>query len=250
MLRYQFTQHLDSPERTVAHGKIIREKLFLRNIYQQWYSYFLTEADSVPQNKHLVEIGSGGGFLKETLPRVICTDILDLPGLDLQCSALDFPFENNSAGAVFMIDTFHHIPDSALFLAEAVRILAKGGKLIMIEPANTFWGRPIYRNFHHEPFNTKADWTIPATGPMSGANQALPWIVFIRDRQVFEKQFPELEIRQIKYLNPFLYLLSGGVSRKQLVPDFTFPFFNYLDRNLPRYIPGFSMFMMIKLIKR
>jgi hypothetical protein len=117
----------------------------------------------------------------------------------------------------------------------------------MIEPANSIWGRFIYKNFHHEPFNPEGDWTIPIAGPLSGANGALPWIVFIRDNQIFRKKFPDLKIESIEYLNPFTYLLSGGVSRKQLLPDFTYNTVRILDKILPKVSSQLSMFMVIKI---
>jgi SAM-dependent methyltransferase len=158
------------------------------------------------------------------------------------------PFENKSVGGIFGVNTFHHIGDAAQFLSEVSRVLAKNGKLIMIEPANSSWGRFIYKNFHHEPFDMKGSWTIPDARPLSGGNQALPWIVFERDQAVFRERFPNLKIEKITYRNPLLYLLSGGVSYKQLLPDFMFPVINFLDRVLPGISKQVSMFEMIRII--
>jgi len=246
MRKYKIEHSLDSPERSMLHGELIKRKLFLRKLYQEWYAIFTSEINRLPEGL-LVELGSGGGFLKEVEPRIICTDIIDLPTNDLTFSALNMPFDDQSVAGLFMIDTMHHIPDSKKFLTEASRILKKGGKLVMIEPANTIWGRFIYRNFHHEPFIPEGSWTIPSTGPLSGANGALPWIVFIRDREIFAKKFPGLKIESIAYLNPFTYLFSGGVSRAQLLPDFAYPIVKYFDRWLPRISKHFSMFMVLKI---
>ena len=119
----------------------------------------------------------------------------------------------------------------------------------MIEPANTLWGRFIYRNFHHEPFDVNGDWTIPQKGPLSGANGALPWIVFERDRAVFDQKFPHLKVEQINYRNPFLYLVSGGVSFRQLLPDFMFGIVRIVDGWLPRIWKQISMFQLIRVVK-
>ncbi len=149
-----------------------------------------------------------------------------------------------------MIDTMHHIPDAGVFLSEAMRVLDDHGKIIMIEPVNSRWGRFIYQNFHHEPFNPEGDWTIPATGPLSSANGALPWIVFERDRNTFEQKFPQLHIEKIEYRNPLMYLLSGGVSYRQLLPDFMYGIVNFADKVLPRLSRQLSMFQLIKIEKR
>ena len=61
----------------------------------------------------------------------------------------------------------------------------------------TRWSRWIYGRFHHEPFDPqRADWEFPLSGPLSGANGALPWIIFQRDREQFEREWaPELHVR-------------------------------------------------------
>jgi len=247
-LKYESGFALDSPERTLYHREIILSKKFLRKLYEQWYAEFITEIKNLPNDTY-IELGSGGGFLKELEPRVICTDILELPTNDLTFSALDMPFEDNSVGGIFMVDTMHHIPDMEKFLNEVKRVLALNGKMIMIEPVNSLWGRFIYKNFHHEPFDTKGDWTIPSTGPLSGANQALPWIVFERDNAKFKEKFPNFKIEIIQYRNPLLYLVSGGVSYRQLLPDFMYPFVNMMDSVLPKISRQLSMFQLIKITK-
>lgn len=246
MRKYDIKYTLDSPERSVIHGEIIKNKIFLRKLYEEWYSIFSKEINNLPEGL-LVELGSGGGFLKEIEPSVICTDIIDLPTNDMTFSALEMPFKDNTVGGIFMIDTMHHIPDSEHFLKEASRVLIKGGKMIMIEPANSLWGRFIYKNFHHEPFNPKGDWTIPSKGPLSGANGALPWIVFMRDHEMFRNKFPQLKIESCQYINPLTYLFSGGVSRSQLLPDFTYSAIKLLDSMLPKVSKQLSMFMVLKI---
>lgn len=247
-LKYQIDLPLDSPERSVLHGNLIKSKKFLRKLYEQWYSEYLNEIASLPQGL-LLELGSGGGFLKELEPRVICSDVIKLPSNDMTFSALEMPFEDQSVASIFMTDTMHHIPDSEKFLGEVNRVLVNNGKLILIEPANSFWGRFIFKNFHHEPFEPGASWTIPSSGPLSGANGALPWIVFVRDLLIFQQKFPDLKIEVIEYRNPLLYLLSGGVSYRQLLPDFAFGFVNLLDKILPKISRHFSMFMLVKITR-
>ena len=245
-IKYDIKSPLDSPERTLLHKKIIAKKFFLRKLYEQWYSKFSNEIKNLSEG-HLVELGSGGGFLKELEPNVICSDIISLPSNDLTFSALNMPFEKNSISGIFMIDTFHHIPNSELFLMEANRVMKRQGKIIMIEPANSIWGRFIYKNFHHEPFDTKGSWDIPLEGPLTGANGALPWIIFVRDRTLFHEKFPNMIIESIEYHNPLLYLISGGVSYRQLMPDFSYSVINLLDRMLPKVSKQLSMFMTITI---
>jgi SAM-dependent methyltransferase len=246
--KYNLPFDLDSPERTIEHQKIIKEKYFLRKLYEEWYNVFTGVQTQLPVGK-MIELGSGGGFLKEFMPSVLCTDILELPTNDLTFSALDMPFEDNELSAIFMIDTFHHIPDSTLFLSEAKRVLKKDGMIVMIEPANSLWGRFIYKNFHHEPFDPDGNWRIPDSVPLSGANGALPWIVFERDFEKLKVDFNCLKLEEIRYHTPLMYLLSGGVSFKQVFPNFFYPFFRTIDKILPAISRQLSMFVTIKIKK-
>lgn len=159
------------------------------------------------------------------------------------------PFKNNSVSGIFMLNVFHHIKDTYLFLKEVTRCLKSEGRVVMIEPANTGWGRFIYTHFHHEPFDPKGDWRLTKEGPLSSANGALPWIVFHRDRGKFVENFPQLTLKATFCHTPFLYLLSGGVSKKQLVPSGSYKFFKGCESLLRPLSPGLSMFMTVELEK-
>jgi hypothetical protein len=68
---------------------------------------------------------------------------------------------------------------------------------------------------------------------MQGANQALSYIVFFRDRARFESELPELEITQSFPLGNYLrYLLSGGLNFRQLVPSGSEGALRALERSL------------------
>lgn len=239
---------LDDPRRTLAHKQIILDKPFLKRLYVEWYNNIKKQ---LPANaKKVVELGSGGGFLKDIIPVVITSDVLELPDNDMVLDGLNMPFENNSIDAFVMVDVFHHVPDSARFLSEMQRTLKPGGRIIMSEPCNSVWGRFIYQNFHHETFNPKGDWTIPGSGPMSDANGALPYIVFERDYVRFCADFPELKLLKNHKHTPLRYLLSGGVSMRQLVPNFMFGALLFLENLLSPLRSWFSMFQLIVIEKK
>lgn len=248
LLRYKQTYDLDDPRATLAHREIILRKPFLKKLYEDWYSAFSKLAGLFPGGK-FIEIGSGGGFLKDVFPEVITSDILPLECCEQVFSAEKMPFGDASVQGIVMLNVFHHIPHPYLFLGEAQRILSKGGKIIMTEPANSAFGRFIYRNFHHEPFEPAGGWEIQSSGPLSGSNQALPYIYFERDREKFEKQFPLLKINRVKYHTPLRYLVSGGVSMKALVPSWSFGFFTGLERLFSPLSRTFGMFATIELEK-
>ncbi|MBN2270738.1 MAG: class I SAM-dependent methyltransferase [Sedimentisphaerales bacterium] len=240
--------NLDDPAVTLLHGEIIQRKGLLKNTYIDFYKEFL-KAVPEPQGKILVELGSGGGFIKEVIGNVTTSDILDLPNVDKVFSAVEMPFDRDSVDAFFMIDVLHHIAHPRAFFREALRCLKAGGKVVMIEPANTPWSRFIYRNFHHEAFDAKSSWELGKGGPVSHGNGALPWIIFRRDRKVFEDEFPCLRIVRIRNHTPLRYLLSGGLTLRQLLPSFTYPVVKAIEYALTPLRDVLGMFQTIEVEK-
>jgi len=241
---------LDDPAATLLHAEIIQKKPFLRRLYLDFYKQF-EKVVSPPEEKVLVELGSGAGFIKEVIGSVITSDILELPNVDKVLSALEMPFEKESVDAFFMFDVLHHIAEPRAFFREVLRCLRIGGKVIMIEPANTLWSRFVYKNFHHELFDTQAGWELSSrkAGPLSGGNGALPWIIFSRDRKTFESEFSSLKIVRMRNHTPLRYLLSGGLTLRQLVPSFTYPVIKAIEYTLLPVNDLLGMFQTIELEK-
>jgi SAM-dependent methyltransferase len=235
---------IDAPETSHLRKRIIKEKRFLRKIYKEWYG-FLVEA--IPTGEgDVLELGSGGGFFKEFVPDLITSDVFALPEVDMVADATDLPFADGALRAITMTNVLHHLAQPRRFLLEAARCIRPGGVIAMIEPWHTAWSRFIYKRFHHEPFEpAAASWEFPASGPLSGANGALPWMLFERDRPQFEREFPQWRIETLKPTMPFRYLLSGGVSLRCLVPSFTYRFWRWMENRLP--MRAFAMFARIVL---
>lgn len=53
---------------------------------------------------------------------------------------------------------------------------------------------------------------------MLDSNQALSWIVFVRDGAGFAERYPGLRVERLRYLPWLSYLLSGGVNLRSFVP--------------------------------
>ena len=206
---------VDDPRTTLLRRSIIQDKPFLRALYTEWYERIV---GVLPNKNTVLELGSGAGFLQQFLPEVITSEVFETPGVRLIADACNLPLPNQSLDAIVMTDVFHHIPDVGSFLLEAARCIRPGGKIVMIEPWRNPWSEWVYTHLHSEPFSPDSDWKIPNYGPLSGANGALPWIVFQRDRALFEAQYPQWLIKNIEPMMPFSYLLSGGVSMRSLMP--------------------------------
>lgn len=247
--KYTIPYSLDDPRTTLAHRDIILQKPFLKRLYLDWYKVFIERSQGIRNGRYL-EIGSGGGFLKEVFPEVITSDILSLPNVDQVFSAEQLPFKDNELASIVMLNVFHHIPKPHLFLKEAQRTLVSGGKVIMIEPANSALGRFIYKRFHHEPFDEKGGMEIEPGNPLSNSNQALPYIYFEREAAFFQKNYPLLKINRIVYHSPFSYVISGGVSRSAMLPYFAYPLVKGLEWLLSPFSKQLGLFCTIELEKK
>ena len=240
---------LDDPATTKLRRCIISSKPFLAAIYREWYSILAAE---LPHGRGaVVELGSGAGYCDRYIPGVITSDVFSYRTVQLVADAQEMPFHNGSLRAIVFTDVMHHIPDVRRFFAEASRCLRPGGRILMIEPWVTPWSRFIYERFHHEPFLPDADsWSFPSTGPLSGANGAIPWIVFERDRHRFESEFPQLVIEQTRPFLPFRYLISGGIAMRSLMPGFTHTLWVYLERLLEPRMSSLAMFAFVSVGRR
>lgn len=240
---------LDDPATAVLHARIIQKKPLLRALYLDFYSAFKRVMDAFGPGTY-VELGSGGGFLKDVLPEVITSDVRALPTVDQCFDAEAMPFDAGSVDGFFMLNVFHHFTRPGNVLREFSRTLRPGRSVVMIEPANTLWARWVYRRFHHEPFDLAGGWGFVSSGPLSGANGALPWIVFVRDRVRFEREFPLLRVRRVVCHTPLRYLASGGVSFRQLAPSWSGGILKAVEWALSPLDETLGMFMTIELARR
>jgi SAM-dependent methyltransferase len=251
LLEHPATRSLDinDPRTTDLRRDIIHSNRFLWRIYDEWYRMI---AGCVPEGPGRVfELGSGAGFLKQYIPDLITSEVFACSDIQLVLDAREIPFSSGSLKAIAMVDVLHHVPEPGLFLLEAQRCLRPGGRIVMIEPWVSTWSRVIYTHLHHEPFEPDAPhWTFPESGPLSGANGALPWIIFQRDRRQFETEFSSLEIESVKPFMPFRYLVSGGVSMRQLIPEATFTPWRKLESWLGAWPQHWSMFAFIQIKRR
>jgi SAM-dependent methyltransferase len=239
---------LDDPKATVVRRQILREKAFLRKLYGEWYRWIVTALPDQPGP--VLELGAGAGFLNEYIPGLISSDLLHLPDLSLVLDAHCIPFRDGALRAIVMIDVLHHLPLPRSFFSEARRCVKGGGAVIMIEPWVTPWSTLIYGRLHHEPFQPRAEqWEFPSSGPLSGANGALPWIIFQRDLALFRREFPEWRVKSVDFDMPFSYLLSGGVSMRSLAPGSLFGLVRKLEKALDPWMDHLAMFSRVVLEK-
>jgi len=243
---------LDSPDITALHARIIKSNAFLRLWYRRQYEKYGELSGGCIQGTH-IEIGSGGGFLREICPGVKTSSLLKedvqkgYAGFILDAARMDLA--DNSVDSFFLLNVLHHLPDPESFFSEAFRTIKKGGFVFCVEPANTLCGRLLYKSFHHENFDEKTpDWRMEMSGHLSGANQALAHIIFERDIAVFKSKFPGFSV-QLRGKHTFLsYLVSGGLTYKPFLPAALAPVISKTDDILSPLMPllGLHMDVLIK----
>jgi SAM-dependent methyltransferase len=241
---------LDSAEATAVHARLIREKPFLRRLYLHYYDHYEAAIARAAPGGIVLEVGAGAGFYQEVRPAVISLDLRPGANVDLLGSALDLPLRAESTRAILLLNVLHHLPDAAAFFRECERVLKPGGRVCLIEPYAGPLSRRIIRPLHHEPWDETGGWTMSASGPLTAANMALPWIIFKRDRARYDAEFPHLPVDRCCLHTIVLYLLSGGVSMKSLAPGSLFKPALALERLLAPAGRYLASMMTIELVKR
>jgi len=239
---------LNDPSTTMIRREIIDENPFLQKIYREWYEKLKTPLPKKPGR--VLELGSGAGFLADHVPDIITSEVFYLPFVNIILEGQKLPFVSSSLRGILMSNVLHHIPDPRGFFHEAARCVRPGGVISMIEPWVSGWSRIIYTRLHHEPFQPDSlEWEFPAIGPLSGANGALPWILFKRDLQLFKQEFPEWNVNSIIPFMPFRYLISGGVSMQPILPGWSHFFWKWLESGLSPWMDFWAMFAQITLTR-
>jgi methyltransferase family protein len=245
---------VDSFERITIHREILARKRMIREVFFDLYAkqaeldrrYFDGEAGL------RVEIGAGSSMLKSVIPDVESTDIVYSPTLDCVADAMNLPYRDNSLRAIFGIHCFHHLDDPFKFLSELDRVCRPGGGAVLVEPyfgpVSSFIHKRLYPT---EFFDKSGPLVRPPAGPMSGANQALSYIVFVRERQAFERSFPRLQVVHMEPLPNYIrYFVSGGINFRQLLPDATIPLLKAAESTLSFLSPLLAIHHVLVLRKK
>lgn len=245
---------IDSKGAVNIHRDIIRANPLLVKHYEFIYRYFKKIDDSLPQvGLPALEIGSGGGFLKEILPRVITSDVVLSEGIDRVENACQLTFDDKSLKAIYANGVLHHLKDPGACLEEAQRVLVPGGVFVCNEPSSSLFGYFMNKYFHNEPTDKYIkDWQIPQTANdarLTAANMAIAYIIFKRDRAKFSQKFPNLRISSIIYHDFLRYSLSGGLSYRPFVPRFLFGAVNFFEKILRPFMSVLGNNMIVTVEK-
>lgn len=239
---------LDDPARGAELQQTIRDKAALRSWYEDVYRRYCDCLGRCPQTGIALEIGSGGGFANERIPGIVTSDILPYRNVSQVLDAATLPFADGSLRFIGMLNVFHHLPRPEEFLNEAARCLMAGGRMLIVDQHRGWISRFVLKYLHHEPFRPDArEWPFSSEGPLSGANGALAWIVFNRDRARFEREYPSLRIVSVTPHSALVYWLAGGLKPWSLLGGRSYRVAASLDHALCRLAPDLGSFVDIEV---
>jgi SAM-dependent methyltransferase len=194
-------------------------KAVLRLVYDDMFQRIADCAIDGPT----LELGGGVGNLKAKIPSLISSDIQFAPWLDLVIDAQQLPFARGSLANIVMLDVLHHVEFCSLLFREASRVLRPGGRMVLVEPGITFGSTLFYRLLHHEPVVMNVDPLQEGTPDRKRdpyhSNQAVPTLLATRYREQFHQKFPDLRIRETRWLSFVAYPFSGGFKPWSLIGE-------------------------------
>jgi hypothetical protein len=207
----------------------------------------------------VLEVGSGTSPLKQFLPNVVTSDVLDLDYLDLvfDCHEIDKfdAIRDESIDVITVTNVLHHLNSPIAFLNRAANKLKLGGQVIATEPFFSFLSTPIFQYLHHEPvdFEISEPELKNVQGPLASANIALPWLIFFRRRDWADDLSENYDVANasVRFFSAVSYMATGGISHKLPVPTWLYRAFFPVDLFLSRCFPGLcASFFTIVLSRR
>ena len=200
----------DDIEWIAEHHRVWQHKESLRRYYQR---EIFARIDSRLAHGRTLELGAGPGFYAVDRPEIVTLDMACGPATRVVADAHALPFPSASFANVVGIDTLHHVARPGRVLAECARVLAPGGRIVLVEPWTGPVGWLVYRYAHHEECESVDDpWAWAAADgkdPMIG-NAIIPKAVLVDNGTQLANHAADLEVAHVEPFGALSYLITGG----------------------------------------
>jgi SAM-dependent methyltransferase len=232
----------------LEHERAWNDRPLLRKIYRDWFTLLASRLADVPGTT--LELGSGIGQLRAFVPGLVTSDVEETPWADRVVDAASLPYRDGELANIVLLDVYHHLPKPAGFLDEARRTLAPGGRVVMLEPHVSLLSGVAYR-FHHERLEPDGDgFAVSDPADPMDANLAQTTLAFFDQRSEYDRRWPELPIVEARRLSFLVYPLSGGFTRRPLLPAALYRPLNATERLLTPVLGHVAAFRSLLVFER
>jgi hypothetical protein len=126
--------------------------------------------------------------------------------------------------------------------------------MVLVEPGITFGSTLFYRLLHHEPVVMNVDPLEEGTPDRQRdpyhSNQAIPTLLATRYREQFHRKFPDLCIRETRWLSFVAYPFSGGFKPWSLIGERTARNLLSFERKLEPVLGRLFGFRLLLVIEK
>jgi SAM-dependent methyltransferase len=226
-------------------------KPLLRSAYRRFHEEIRRRL--APGPGLTVELGSGIGMIKETIPDCITTDLFPNPWVDQREDAYALSFADGTVSNLILFDVWHHLEYPGSAMAEFARVLAPKGRVILFEPAAlSLLGRVVFGLFHHEPIHSPQPeaWFLPPNAQRDSlpyyAAQGNAWKMF-RKGNVPPPLTADWRCFETAFFPAFDWLAAGGFRQRQFLPSRLAPLLRLASACVSPAPSLFSTRMLVRL---
>jgi len=225
-------------------------KPVLRRCYRRFHEAIAGRLSGL--GGQVVELGSGIGNLKETIPNALRTDLFANPWLDQIENAYALSFQSGEVADLILFDVFHHLRYPGRAMREFARVVKPGGRLLLFEPRVSLLGWGVYGLCHPEavgwgeriPWEAPPDWEAAEIDYYAAQGNATRLFILREMGDCWEPAWRWIDCEQWSALS---YVLSGGYSRPQLYPTWSYAGLRRMEKLLDRWPDVFATRMLVVL---